>query len=221
MAKERTLSGNVRITGVINDEEFSAEGDASGSPSTGEYKVTLNYKNIPKGWNAFMYTDVKVSLLFLKEDGKSQNFLTLTGGTYKSAGAIDLGGGNFLRNNTDIRLLNDSTFVAVYVMYGTAHLPELTGMSFFEETMLPFGPGRIAALGLARWPAADGSAVDAMFSTQYFFDSKRQLMRPQIRRIEARPSFKKGTFSSTYNGIVNVLPRMVEEGGPYIGHLIA
>src|SRR6266540_2593677 len=76
-----TLSGEVRITGVINDEEFSAEGEASGNPTTGEYRVTLNYKHIPRGWHPLMYTDVKVSLLFLKEEGSAVNFLTLCGGT--------------------------------------------------------------------------------------------------------------------------------------------
>ncbi|GHF33185.1 hypothetical protein GCM10017776_59610 [Streptomyces griseoluteus] len=36
------MSGDVRITGVINDEEFAAEGQASGDPTTGVYEVSWN-----------------------------------------------------------------------------------------------------------------------------------------------------------------------------------
>jgi hypothetical protein len=215
------LAGTVRITGVINDSEFWAEGEASGNPSTGEYKVHLDYKSVPPGWDPLMYTDVKVSLLFLKEEGKAQNFLRLANGNYTSAGTIDLGDGNVLRNNTRISLLDKRTFVAVYVMYGTAHTGELSSMEFFEETLLPFGKGRIAALGLARWKRPDGTDLDAMFSTQYYLENGSQLAHPQVRRIEAKPNFQEGRFASTYVGKVRLLPRIIEEGGPYIGHLIA
>jgi hypothetical protein len=221
MADKGELSGKVRITGVINDEEFAAEGDASGNPSTGEYRVRLEYQHVPKGWHPLMYTDVKVSLLFLREEGEGQNFLSLAGGKFTSAGTIDLGDGNVLRNNTNIQLIDERTFSAVYVMYGTAQIGELTDMTYFEETMLPWGPGRIAALGLARWHARDGRDIDALFSTRYAFDGRNQLKRPQMRRIEASAKMERMTFASTYEGIVRSLPRAVEEGGPYVGHLIA
>lgn len=221
MASPAQISGEVRITGVINDEEFSAEGDASGDPSTGEYRVRLEYAHIPTGWHPLMYTDVKVSLLFLKEEEHGRNFLNLTGGSYTSAGTIDFGDGHVLRNNTNIRLLDQRTFRAVYVMYGTARMDELVGMEYFEETMLPFGPGRIAALAIARWNTRSGQPLDAIFSTRYNFDPKYRLDRPQMRRIEAKPSLDRMTFSSTYTGRVRHLPRLIEEGGPYIGHLIS
>ncbi len=115
----RELSGEVRVTGVINDEEFAAEGEASGDPETGRYKVTLRYDNVPDGWDPIMYTDVKVSLLFHREEGRGQNFLSAAGGTYRSAGNIDFGQGDLLRNNTVIELLDESTFRAVYVMHGS------------------------------------------------------------------------------------------------------
>ncbi len=214
------LSGEVRITGVINDEEFSASGEASGSPSTGEYTVRLDYASIPRGWHPHMYTDVKVSLLFLREEGNGKNFLSLAGGKYTSAGTIDLGDGNVLRNNTVIELLDERTFRAVYVMYGTAQVGELGPMEYFEETMLPWGPGRIAALGLARWTRPDGQPIDALFSTRYNFDERHRLDRPQFRRIEAKPRMEARTFAASYTGFVQHLPRHIEEGGPYIGHLI-
>jgi len=215
------LSGDVRITGIINDEEFSAAGEASGDASTGDYTVRLEYTHVPHGWHPLMYTDVKVSLLFLKEQDQGQNFLSLTGGHYTSAGTIDLGAGNILRNNTVINLTDKNHFTAVYVMHGTAHTGDLSTMEYFEETMLPFGPGRIAALGIARWKTKDGKPLDGLFSTRYMFDQKHRLNRPQMRRIEAKPSLREMTFASTYTSLVRALPRLVEEGGPYIGHLIS
>lgn len=215
------LSGDVRITGIINDEEFSASGEASGDSSTGEYTVRLEYAHIPKGWHPIMYTDVKVSLLFLREQDQGQNFLTLTGGRYTSAGTIDLGGGNILRNNTVIKLIDETHFTAVYVMHGTAQTGELSTMEHFEETMLPWGPGRIAALGIARWKTVHGKQIDGLFSTRYMFDEKYRLGRPQVRRIEAKPSLREMTFGSTYTSFVRALPRLIEDGGPYIGHLIS
>jgi hypothetical protein len=213
------MSGDIRITGAINDEEFSAQGSASGNPSTGEYKVRLDYTNIPKGWHPFMYTDVKVSLLFLREEDGGTNFLNLTAGTYKSAGTIDLGDGNILRNNTNIKRTGSNTFVAVYVMNGTAHIDELVGMDYFEETMLPFGPGRIASLAIAQWKTKR-KPVEALFSTRYLFEEKYRLDRAQFRRIEATPQFDGKSFTCTYKAFVKALPK-VEEGGPYIGHLIS
>jgi hypothetical protein len=214
------LSGDVRITGVINDQEFSASGDAAGDPDTGEYEVRLEYEHVPEGWHPLMYTDVKVSLLFHREEGRGKNFLTLADGRYTSAGTIDLGGGNILRNNTMIELLDERTFRAVYVMYGTAQTGELTRMHHFEETMLPLGPGRVAALALARWERKDGSELDALFSTRYQWSGGGQLAHPQFRKLEAEPSFDGKTFRSSYRGFIKHLPAAVEEGGPYIGHLI-
>src|SRR5260370_7696428 len=136
-----------------------------------------------------MYTDMKVSLLFLKEEEGGQNFITLAGGHYTSAGTIDLGDGNVLRNNTSIQMLDDRTFKAVYVMYGTAQLGELGELEHFEETMLPMGPGRVAALALARWKRPRGEPVDAMFSTRYHFASERSLSAVHVPRIHAHPQF--------------------------------
>src|SRR6266487_4292281 len=104
------LSGTVRITGVINDDEFAAEGEASGNPETGEYAVELRYERVPRDWHPLLYTDVKVSLLFHREEGHGQNFLSLANGKYRSAGTIDLGQGNVLRNNTVITLLDERRF---------------------------------------------------------------------------------------------------------------
>lgn len=219
--RAKTLHGEVRITGIINDEEFAAEGEAEGSPETGEYSVRLAYERVPTGWHPLMYTDVKVSLLFLREEKGGQNFLTLAGGSYRSAGSIDLGEGNLLRNNTDIRMIGNDTFRAVYVMHGTAHTGELTGMDYFEETMLPFGDGKVAALALARWSRREGDPVEAIFSTRYMFDSGRQLEHPQFRRVEAQPSFTDMVFESRYQAYVAELPRDVEAQGRYIGHLIS
>lgn len=215
------VSGDVRISGVINDVEFSAAGEASGDAATGEYRVELRYAGIPKDWHPFMYTDVKVSLLFLREEENGKNFHTLADGIYTSAGTIDLGGGNVLRNNTVIRMVDANTFTAVYVMYGTARMDELVSMEYFEETMLPWGPGRVAALGIAQWKTQQGDSVDALFSTRYHFDPQYRLDRPQVRRIEAKPALNGTTFSSTYRAFVRPLPRIIEEGGPYIGNLIA
>jgi hypothetical protein len=200
------LSGEVRITGVINDQEFSASGDAAGDPDTGEYEVRLEYERVPKGWHPLMYTDVKVSLLFHRQEGRGKNFHTLADGRYTSAGTIDLGGGNLLRNNTVIELLDDRSFRAVYVMYGTAQTGELARMQSFEETMLPFGPGRIAALAVARWERTDGSELDALFSTRYEWDGDGHLEHPQFRKLEAEPSFDGTTFRSQYRGFIKDLP---------------
>ena len=219
--KAGQITGDVRITGIINDEEFSATGNAEGDPESGRYRVTLKYQSVPKGWHPYLYTDVKVSLLFLKEEGGGKNFLSLTGGVYQSAGTIDLGNGNLLKNNTKIRMIDKKRFTAVYVMSGTAHTGEVGPMEFFEETMLPVGPGQIAALGLARWKTGEGETIDAIFATRYLFDRKHQLEQPQFRRIEAAAGLKASTFSATYSSFVRPLARAVEEGGPYIGHLIA
>lgn len=216
-----TISGDVRISGAINDVEFSAEGEASGNPATGEYSVTLRYNQIPDGWHPLMYTDVKVSLLFLREERGAKNFLSIAKGTYRSAGHIDFGEGNVLSNHTSIRMIDAKRFSAVYVMNGRAHTGELTGMDFFEETMLPFGSGKIAALAIARWTRRDGSKLDAIFSTRYTFDPKYSLDRAQVRRIEAKPTLKANVFSSEYTAFVRQLPRGADDGGPYIGHLIA
>jgi len=51
----RQISGDVRVSGVINDYEFSAEGEATGNPSTGEYSVKLDYTDVPKGLHPLMY----------------------------------------------------------------------------------------------------------------------------------------------------------------------
>jgi hypothetical protein len=211
------LEGTVFISGVINDCEFSAEGSTEGDASTGEYKVRLDYKSVPKGWDPLMYTDVKVSLIFLKEENDGLNFLSLAGGKYTSSGSIDFGDGNSLRNNTMIEV-QGSRIRAVYVMYGTAKTGDLGGMEFFEETMVPFGPGRIAALGLARWRTRAGEPLDAIFSTRYDFSPKKSLSRPQVRRIEPRPSFDKSRacFDCTYRGRVFALPRGVEVASAYV-----
>lgn len=231
MAKRGGLFGEVRVTGVINDEEFAASGEASGDPESGEYDVRLDYENVPNDWDPLMYTDVKVSLLFHREEEGGRNFLTLANGTYRSAGTIDLGDGNVLRNNTVIELLGDNRFRAVYVMYGTAKTGPLEGIEFFEETMLPFGPGRVAALALARWRKEGGEDLDALFSTRYEFDHSNRLDRPQFRRLEAAPTFeatakeqeraKAGCFSCRYQGLIRALPPAVDERGAYIGHLIS
>ncbi|GHF33193.1 hypothetical protein E5082_31910 [Streptomyces griseoluteus] len=80
-----------------------------------------------------MYTDVKVSLLFHREEVEGKNLLSLANGTYRTAGTIDLGSGNVLRNNTVIQLVNEDRFNAVYVMNGTAQTGELENIEFFEE----------------------------------------------------------------------------------------
>lgn len=225
------ISGEVRITGVINDTEFSASGEASGNPSTGEYKVHLDYENVPDGWHPLMYTDVKVSLLFLREENGAKNFLSLADGTYRSAGTIDFGDGYNLRNHTSISMIDQSTFRAVYVMTGTARMDELTDMEYFEETMIPMGQGRVAALALARWTCRREEPLDAMFATMYTFKNGNTLDQPQVRRIEASPNFEinqeesqeRKRFSSNYTGMVTQIPRprSVEEGGPYVGFLIS
>jgi Green fluorescent protein len=215
MSSATQLSGTVFISGVINDCEFSADGEASGDPATGDYKVHLDYKSVPKGWDPLMYTDVKVSLVFLKEEGGGKNFLAVTGGRYTSAGSIDFDDGNYLRNHTTIEV-EGNRIKAVYVMHGSAKTGALATMEFFEETMIPFGPGRIAAVGLARWKAHSGELLDAIFSTRYDFDKKFSLAVPQVRRIEAQPTFDKSSrrFSSSYRGKVAALPGAVRLGVP-------
>ena len=220
MKEKNLISGDVRISGVINDEEFTASGNASGNPDTGEFQVMLNYENIPKGWHPFMYVDIKASLLFLREEAKGQNFLSLNGGVYRSAGTIQFGDGNILHNHTNIRMLNDRKFTAVYYMQGTAHTGRILGLEYFEETMLPMGNGNIAALAIAKWKSENQKPLTAMLATRYIFDEKKSLKQPQFRRIEAKPKLDKNVFSCTYIGYVKPLPRVVEKGGAYIGHLI-
>lgn len=219
----RELSGKVRISGVINDEKFEAEGDAQGNTETGEYSLRLNYDHIPRNWHPTLYSDPKVGLLFQREEGRGQNYLSLTGGTFRSSGFIELGEGFLLRTTAVIRLLDQRTFQAVYAMYGTAHTGDLTGLDFFEETMLPFGPQQVVGLGLSRWRRGDGSTLDGVSLTRYHFDSGPGLRGPQVRRVDLSPEFDKrrGAFSGKFRGHVKALPRLVEEGGPYIGHLIA
>jgi hypothetical protein len=223
----KELSGEIRVTGVINEDEFAAAGEAHGNPETGEYEVTLEYETVPRDWDPLMYSDVKVSLLFHREEDGGQNFLSLADGRYRSAGTIDLGDGNVLRNNTVIEVLEPTVFRAVYVMYGTARTGRLTGIEHFEETMLPFGPGRVAAIAVARWRKEDGEPLDALFSTRYEFENGAALKRPQMRRMDAEPTFetkgdnargrlRHGTFRSRYNGVTRRLPPVVDEGGPYM-----
>lgn len=214
------ITGNVRISGVINDVEFSASGSATGDPSAGRYKVSLKYSEIPKGWHPLMYADPKVGLLFLKEQDGGENFQSVTGGRYTSAGTIDLGDGNLLRNNADIRMLTGNRFIANYVMSGTAHIDRLIALEFFEETMLPLGPGRAVGLAIARWKTRGGKPLDGLFSNRYSFDPRRRLARPQVRRIEAKPTMRGMSFSLANVGSVRALPRLVERKGPYIGNLI-
>jgi hypothetical protein len=215
------LSGEVRITGVINDEEFSAAGEASGDTSTGDFRVKLEYTHIPKGWHPLMYMDVKVGLLFLREEGQGQNLLSLADGSYTSAATIDLGDGNIVRNNAVIKRTGETVFIANYAMFGTAHISELVSMEHFEETMLPLGSGRIGALGLTRWKTADGKVVDGLSMTKYKFDEKRQLGRPQVRKLEAKPTVRGMTVETHYTSFVRHLPRPIEDAGPYIGFLIS
>lgn len=220
MPNARHLSGEVRVTGVINDEEFAAEGQAFGNPETGEYEVQLEYNHIPRDWDPLMYSDVKVSLLFHRQEGQGRNLLTLADGRYTSAGTIDFGMGNVLRNNTVIETSGD-TFRAVYVMYGTARIGALRRMVHFEETMLPYGEGRIAALALARWETETGEPLDALFSTRYELGNGARLRRAQVRVMEAEPTVDGTTFRSTYRGSIRHLPAVVEDREAYIGHLIA
>lgn len=215
------LSGSVRITGVINDDEFWAEGEAVGDPESGEYTVRLEYERVPRGWDPLLYTDVKVSLLFHREEQEGRNLLSVTGGSYRTSGSIDLGNGNLLRNNTMIEMVDDETFRAVYVMYGTAQTGKLQDIEFFEETMIPFGKGKIAALALARWKTTDGKDLDAIFSTKYVLSNEEAALEgAQFRRMEAHPTFDGRTFQCSYNGYIQNLPRFVEKKGAYIGHLI-
>jgi hypothetical protein len=220
MKANSDMQGEVHISGVINDEEFSAHGEASGNPQTGEYRLELRYSSIPKGWHPFLYTDPKVGLLFLREEEQGRNLLTLARGIYTASTTIDLGEGNLLRNNAVIRMVDANRFVASYAMYGTSRIEALIGMDYLEETMLPMGPGRIAALAIARWSTADGGKIDAILSTRYTFDVQHRLDRPQIRRIEVQPDLQANTFTARFTGSARSLPRLIEEGGPYIGHLI-
>ena len=221
MKENFKIKGAVKISGVINDEEFSAKGEASGNPETGEFMVRLDYTNFPKGWHPFMYMDVKVGLLFLKEICEGQNLLSLAEGNYTAAGSIDLGNGNMVRNHARIKMLDKDTFNAVYLMHGIAHTGELLAMEYFEETMLPMDNGVVAALGIARWKTKEGKPLDAMLSTKYNFDPKLRLKRAQFRRIEATPKLEGMSFTCTYKGFVQDLPRPeIHDKGAYIGHLI-
>ena len=215
------LNGKVRIVGVINDEEFAADGDVSGNPSTGEFRVRLDYNHIPAGWHPHMYIDVKVGLLFLREEDGGQNFLTLSKGKYRSTGSIDLGGGFSIRNNAEIAMRDEHSFIANYAMFGVAHLGELAELEHFEETMLPMGPGQIAAIALARWKRPGAEPVDAVFATRYRLSEPITLGAVQVRRLHAEPSVRGKRFECTYTAFVRALPHLVETGGPYIGHLIA
>jgi len=215
------ISGSVHITGIINAHEFSAHGTASGDPATGDYRLSLEYDEIPPGWHPFAYVDPKVGLLFHREEDGGRNLLSLADGTYRSAGTLDLGEGNFLHNNAHIRMTGATTFEASYMMFGTAHLHELAAVDYFEETMLPMGPGRLGGLALTRWSGRNKEVIDGFLATRYQMASKRGLDRPQLRRFEAKPSLKGNVFTCEFNGYVRALPRMVEAGGPYIGNLIA
>lgn len=215
------LTGRVRISGVINDDEFRAQGEAAGDPETGEYQVHLEYEQVPRDWDPILYTDAKVGLLFQKEDDNSKNMHSLTDGNFLASGIIDLGRGNFLRNNASIKMLDNETFVADYVMHGTAKTGVLNNIDFFEETMVPFGDGVIAGMALARWKTADGNNLDAIFSTRYTLDNKSQtLTGPQLRRLDAHPRCNGSVFDCDYRGQLQALPRLVERQAPYIGHLI-
>jgi hypothetical protein len=98
----------------------------------------------------------------------------------------------------------------VYVMYGTARTGDLAGIERFEETMMPYGPGRIAALAIARWRRKDGSSLDAIFSTRYEFGEEFGLEHPQFRRLEAKPVFEDGTFRCSYTGVIRPLTEGVD-----------
>lgn len=219
MANKGVLAGEVRITGVINDQEFSATGRASGDPSTGEYDLQLEYERIPADWHPLMYLDPKIGLLFHREEGRGRNVLNARGKGFRSSGTIDLGDGNVLRNNAVIRVDGDR-ISASYVMYGTARTGDLAAVDFFEETVLPFGPGKLAGLAIARWKRSDGSTLDGLLSTRYEFDPATSLERPQLRKMEATASLDGGKYHSQHRGLIRHLGSVVEEGGPYIGHLI-
>ena len=68
------ISGEVKISGAINDVEFSAVGEASGDPSRGEFTVRLDYTTIPAGWHPLVYIDPKVNFLFIRKEGGAKNF---------------------------------------------------------------------------------------------------------------------------------------------------
>jgi hypothetical protein len=216
------ITGKVRVTGVINDEEFAAVGEVAGDPETGRFRARLDYEHVPVGWHPIMYTDVKAGLLFYREEGLGQNFLSLAGGTYTAAGHIDLGQGDLLRNHAVIELLDDHTFRAAYVMHGTARTGPLTTLEHFEETMIPMGPGHVGAVAFARWKKQDGRDLDAMLATRFDFPNGAILPGAQRRRLSASPRFEPhesaegtmrrgGTFTCEYDALVRDLPSVAAE----------
>jgi hypothetical protein len=225
------ITGKVKVTGVINDEEFAATGEVAGDPEAGRFRARLAYEHVPANWHPIMYTDVKAGLLFYREVGLGQNFLSLADGTYTAAGHIDLGGGALLRNHAVIELLDEHTFRAAYVMHGIAPTGPLAALEHFEETMIPMGPGRVGAVAFARWKREDGSDLDAMFSTRFDFPNKATLAGSQLRTIVASPRFefdetgsdlrRGGTFTCEYDAVVRDLPTVPEDAEVTVAEVLA
>jgi hypothetical protein len=201
-----TLTADIRITGAINDEEFAATGEASGDPTTGEWRLQLDYSHFPANWHPFLYIDAKIGLLFVKEHEGCKNLLSLADGAFRASTTIDFGGGYLLRNNALIERLSDEHFRASYLMHGTTRVPELMSVESFEEVMVPLGDGRIAGMAVARW-RGEREAVEAVMCTRYSYDTLRGLDRMQLRRFEAKPALADMTFSADYHAEVGpVMP---------------
>jgi hypothetical protein len=72
--------------------------------------------------------------------------------------------------------------------------------------MLPFGPGKIAAMSIARWKTKGNTTLDAVISTVYTFEEKDTLNLAQVRRFDATPKLENNSFSCTYKSVVKGLP---------------
>lgn len=198
-----TLTAEITIAGAINDEEFRASGEAAGDPGSGEWRLRLDYTNIPNHWHPFLYIDAKVGLLFIKELGGGQNMLTLADGSYRASSSIDFGAGNLVRNNAVIERKDNSTFRAAYLMHGTVRAFDLHEVLTFDEVMVPVGPGRVAGVAIGRWKGLE--TLEAVMSTRYIFDVARTLDQVQVRRFDCEPTLQGNTFECLYRAEVGVL----------------
>lgn len=174
-----------------------------------------SYGSVSIARDPLMYTDVKVSLLFHREEDGAKNLLTLSGGNFRTSGTIDLGGGNLLRNHSVIQM-EAGSFKAAYIMAGTAHTGALSTLEYFEETMFPFGPGRIASVAVARWSRQDGPPLDALFSSRYEWDGDATLDEPQTRQFRSHARLDGLSFGSRYEGVVRRFTGTAQQPNPFV-----
>lgn len=172
----------VNVFGVINDQKFNMTGSGNIDPKTGNADIRLGYSCCPPDWNPMNYSDPLVLLAGYREENGGVNFMTLSDGSYRAESTIDFGGGLSLRKTATVKAEGD-VLIAEYSLFGAARLARIKSIEPYEEYMIPAGDGQIIAVGLAKWNTADGM-VQAVVSSRYFFESKRTLKYPQIRRFK-------------------------------------